>query len=110
MREIVHIFNGGYMCRLAVLALMVTALAPAAACAEGSAPVPPPIAQSAMENYCVYGNLIYSFGSGLCLGKSGGLICVPSVKDKIDVAGRGYWHQGPEIEIGGKKYNPPLCP
>jgi hypothetical protein len=98
-----------HMRRLAILALTVTALAPAAKGAEGSAPVPP-LAQPGIENYCVYGNLIYSFGAGLCLGKGGGLICVPSAKDKIDVAGRGYWHQGSEIEIGGVKYDPPVCP
>ena len=96
------------MTRLAT-ALLATVLFPAAALADGSPPVPP-VSDADIGNYCIYGNLIYSFGAGLCLGKGGGLICVPSIKDKIDVAGRGYWYQGPEIEIGGKKFSSPTCP
>ena len=37
---------------------------------------PPPIAPADMPNYCVYGNHIYSLGSGLCLGRTG-YTCVP---------------------------------
>jgi hypothetical protein len=90
--------------------LIIAAFVPAAALADSSPPLPPVTGASEIGNYCINGNLIYSFGAGLCLGKGGGTICVPSIKDKIDVAGRGYWYQGPEIEVGGKKYNPPACP
>ena len=30
-----------------------------------------------MPNYCVFGNQIYSLGSGLCIGRAG-YICVPA--------------------------------
>ena len=38
---------------------------------------PPPIAPEDMPNYCVYGNHVYSLGSGLCIGRNG-YICVPA--------------------------------
>ena len=38
--------------------------------------VPAPIGPDDMPNYCVYGNKIYSLGSGLRIGRAG-YICVP---------------------------------
>jgi cytochrome c5 len=39
--------------------------------------VPAPIGPADMPDYCVYGNQIYSLGSGLCIGRAG-YICVPT--------------------------------
>lgn len=41
-----------------------------------ASPPVPPIAEPQAANYCIYGSLVYSFGSVLCVGK--GIVCVPA--------------------------------
>jgi hypothetical protein len=50
--------------------------------------IPPPIAPDDMPNYCVYGNHIYSLGSGLCIGRAG-YICVPA--EGPSTGNRAFW-------------------
>jgi hypothetical protein len=59
----------------------------------GSPPVPPISATPDVGNYCVYGNLLYSFGIGICVGRTGYVCTAPNVGgvDPKDVGGRGYW-------------------
>src|ERR1700733_8451019 len=70
---------------------------------EESPPVPPLSEQAIRGNYCLYGNLIYSFGAGLCVGKTG-YVCVPSGTEAFNAGERGYWHQG-NVE----KFVSPTC-
>ena len=89
--------------------MLVGLLVPIAAHADGwqiGPPVPPTTAESQIGNYCVYANLIYSLGGGVCVGKTG-LVCIPSTKDK-DVAGRGYWSEE-RSSVGGVAYTAPKC-
>ena len=51
-----------------IAAALLAALAPAAQ-AQDYAPPAPPIAPADMVNYCVYGGLIYSIGSQICIMK-----------------------------------------
>jgi hypothetical protein len=50
------------------LAALFAVLAPAAQ-AQDYVPTPPPISPADMINYCVYGGLIYSVGSQICIMK-----------------------------------------
>jgi hypothetical protein len=62
------------MHRLLISAVTAFALAPlSAAAAEnnyGSPPVPPITEDAHLNLYCVYGNLLYSIGSPICVGKA----------------------------------------
>lgn len=67
-------------------------------------PVPPLKDQSAIGNYCVHRNLIYSMGDVLCLGGQG-LVCVsPPVGPAT--GGRSYWSSVP-VSRGDINWTPP---
>ena len=51
-----------------IAAALLAVLAPAAH-AQDYAPASPPISPADMINYCVYGGLIYSVGSQICIMK-----------------------------------------
>ena len=48
---------------------VMLAVVPRAVLAQDYAPAPPPIAPSDIVNYCLYGGLIYSVGSQICIMK-----------------------------------------
>jgi hypothetical protein len=49
--------------------VLMLALVPRAVLAQDYAPAPAPIAPSDIVNYCLYGGLIYSVGSQICIMK-----------------------------------------
>jgi hypothetical protein len=53
------------------MVVMLLAAAPRAVLAQDYAAPPPPIAPQDMINYCIYGGLIYSVGSQLCVVRGG---------------------------------------
>jgi hypothetical protein len=55
----------------------------------GGAAVPPTDLPSGIGNYCIYGSLIYSIGSPMCIGKTS-YVCAPST-NTIGFNQRGYW-------------------
>jgi hypothetical protein len=55
--------------------------------------VPPTDLSTGIGNYCIYGNLIYSIGSPLCIGKTS-YICVPTT-NALGFNQRGYWTTRP---------------
>jgi hypothetical protein len=83
------------------IAVLVAALTPSTAPAAdvdfgGSPPVPPINVEPQIGSYCVFGNLLYSVGAGMCIGKDG-YICVPAGTgglDDKDSTSRSYWHKG----------------
>src|SRR6201986_551676 len=54
---------------------------------------PPTDLSTGIGNYCMYGNLIYSIGSPICIGKTS-YICVPSTNN-LGFNQRGYWTTRP---------------
>jgi hypothetical protein len=54
----------------------------------GGAAIPTDL-PSGIGNYCIYGSLIYSIGSPMCVGKTS-YVCAPSTTN-INVNQRGYW-------------------
>ncbi len=70
---------------------------------EGWPPVPPIQEQSAIENYCIHRNLIYSVGAILCAGGQG-LVCTPSAGSGS--GGRAYWSSVP-VTRGEINWTPP---
>jgi hypothetical protein len=53
-------------------------------------PLPPPVNQEGMNNFCVFGNQLYSLGAQLCVPNSNvGLRCVSSEGSKS--GGRAFW-------------------
>ena len=59
----------------------------------GGAAIPPTDLSSGIGNYCIYGGLIYSIGSPLCIGKTS-YICVPTT-NILGFNQRGYWTTRP---------------
>jgi len=55
--------------------------------------IPPTDLSTGIGNYCIYGNLIYSIGSPLCIGKTS-YICVPTT-NVLGFNQRGYWTTRP---------------
>ena len=51
--------------------------------------VPPTDLPSGIGNYCIYGSLIYSIGSPMCIGRTS-YVCTPST-NSIGFNQRGYW-------------------
>jgi hypothetical protein len=75
-----------------VIILIVSLMVPVAVRAQVqiAAPPPPPVNQEGMNNFCIYGNQIYSLGAQLCVPNSnGGMRCVAT--DGAKSAGRAYW-------------------
>lgn len=70
---------------------------------EGWPPVPPIKDQSAVENYCIHRNLVYSIGDVLCTGGQG-LVCAPS--SGPGTGGRAYWSSVP-VSRGDVNWTPP---
>ena len=74
----------------------------------GSPPVPPINVEPQVGDYCIFGNLLYSIGAGMCIGKDG-YICVPpgtgGLEDK-DSTSRSYWHKG---DIAKPPLGAPKC-
>jgi hypothetical protein len=59
----------------------------------GGAATPPTDLPSGIGNYCIFGSLIYSIGSPMCIGKTG-YVCAPST-NSIGFNQRGYWTTRP---------------
>jgi hypothetical protein len=92
---------------IASLAFLIFAQAAGAQDQSPPASVPPAFAQppfiggatpptdlsTGIGNYCIYGNLIYSIGSALCIGKTS-YICVPSTNN-LGFNQRAYWTTRP---------------
>ena len=87
---------------IASLACLIFAQAAGAQDQSPSASVQPPFIGGAtpptdlstgIGNYCIYGNLIYSIGSPICIGKTS-YICVPSTNN-LGFNQRGYWTTRP---------------
>jgi hypothetical protein len=55
----------------------------------GGAATPPTDLPSGIGNYCIYGSLVYSIGSPMCVGKTS-YVCAPST-NSIGFNQRGYW-------------------
>jgi hypothetical protein len=55
----------------------------------GGAVTPPTDLPSGVGNYCIYGSLIYSVGSPMCIGRTS-YVCAPST-NVIGFNQRGYW-------------------
>jgi hypothetical protein len=75
-----------------IIILIVSLLFPGTTQAQVQlvAPSPPPVNQEGMNNFCIYGNQIYSLGAQLCVPNSnGGMRCVAS--DGAKSNGRAYW-------------------
>lgn len=70
---------------------------------EGWPPVPPIKEESAIGNYCIHRNLLYSIGDVLCAGGQG-LVCAPS--SGSGSAGRAYWSSVP-VSRGDVNWTPP---
>jgi hypothetical protein len=68
-----------------------------------ASPPVPPIAEPQVANYCIYGSLVYSLGSVLCVGK--GIVCVPA---SGSTGGRGYWSQMGVTDVS-PKFPAPDC-
>lgn len=66
-------------------------------------PVPPIKEQSAIGNYCVHRNLLYSVGDARCVGGQG-LVCVPPPGPAS--GGRAYWSSVP-VTRGDVNWAPP---
>jgi hypothetical protein len=74
------------------LIVMIIALLPPTASAQVLAPSPhpPPVNQEGMQNFCIYGNQLYSLGAQLCVpGSNAGMRCTASEGPKS--AGRAFW-------------------
>jgi hypothetical protein len=69
---------------------------------EGFPAVPPLQDQSAIGNYCIHRNLVYSMGDVLCLGGQG-LVCAPP---GAATGGRAYWSSAP-VSRGEANWSPP---
>jgi hypothetical protein len=72
--------------------LIASLLAPAAAHSQvlSVPPLPPPVNQEGMNNFCIFGNQLYSLGAQLCVPNSNvGLRCVSSEGSKS--GGRAFW-------------------
>jgi hypothetical protein len=70
---------------------------------EGWPPVPPLSDQSAVGNYCIHRNLVYSMGDVICVGLEG-LVCVPPAGP--GTGGRAYWSPVP-VSRGEINWAPP---
>jgi len=97
----------------ATILLVATAALTTAACAQGMPsdqgeldgwpPVPPLKDPSAIGNYCIHRNLIYSMGDVLCVGGQG-LVCAPPPGPAT--GGRSYWSSVP-VSRGDINWTPP---
>jgi hypothetical protein len=89
----------------ACVALAALAALATSAHAQPSPPpaldLPPPISAGDMPNYCVFGNRVYSLGSGLCLGRTG-YICMPPTGPTT--GNRAYWASKDD-----QTFTRPLC-
>ena len=81
----------GLLTRMTIAAALLVVLAPAAH-AQDYAPAPP-ISSADMINYCVYGGLIYSVGSQMCIVRGGPpLYCEQALTDpRNGVRARAAW-------------------
>ncbi len=69
-------------------------------------PVPPIKEQSAIGNYCIHRNLLYSIGDVLCVGGQG-VVCTPAAK--TGTGGRAYWSSVPVNREGINLTPPARC-
>jgi hypothetical protein len=78
------------------LILIAAVLASTAAPAQQTrelvvAPVPPPVNQEGMNNFCIYANQVYSLGAQVCVpGSNVVLRCASSEGSKT--GGRAFWN------------------
>jgi hypothetical protein len=89
--------------RRLVLAVVAVMAPVSGHCEPLVSPPVPPIGEPQVANYCIYGSLVYSLGSVLCVGK--GIVCVPAAGL---TGGRGYWSQLGVTDVS-PKFPAPDC-